>query len=237
MRLLALLIIAAAACVSLAGCGSKLRATSAQAIAEAEKIENPSVAWGRIKAAKDELYLLCAEGDTFRSLCDAPIADLITAEGVYIQAAAANGDAAAVRVLYERGDLEAAQNRLAPAILKAAKETTDPNILFAAAKIFGDGNSVPRNTRQQAAYLAQAWRLGDMESVGALAVALEAFGDYPNAYLWSLRCTNGCQRRATVQLRYLERGLSRDQILSIQQMALDTSHTDVGPTMKRTERR
>lgn len=209
----------AGAALMLTGCFETSSGLVNKIVADARKSATPGDAWERILKGDAELTDFCA-GDSMFSCRDARH-ELYEAEVIFRSAAAQTHHPLALRRLYQSSGDADVQREMAPYVLNEAKTTEDRHILFAAAEILGNGRYVIRDTQLQIDYLAKAWTLGDRAAPGVLAITMHSLGDPANAYLWSLRCTEGCSRQGQTDLAQLEKPLAAKDILAIQKQAQD----------------
>lgn len=158
--------------------------------------------------------------------CDAP-SELEEAMRKYFSEAARAGDGEVLRELFAAngfGSLEL-KDEVRPKLLQLAKESSDPDLLAAAAASVGNDRDGVINLAMQIEFLQRAWAVGDDRSAGKLAHVYVRMNDYQNAYLWSLRCIRRCNRSDgwesggnldAIELRTLEEKLSKQQIAVIQ---------------------
>lgn len=94
-------------------------------------------------------------------------------------------------------------------------------LLYAGAMVI-EGKHAVRNTTRAANFLARAWAAGDPSAANIASRLYFSNNDYRNAYLWSLRCTDKCERDAQA-LDTLQQQLSPEAIKQAQQAAQDAS--------------
>jgi len=155
---------------------------------------------------------------------------LLQAEDKYFTLAAKSGNEHVLRELFEyrSGKWVALQDELQPNVLERAKTTNNPDLLAAAAAIYGNNKVNVINTSERVNYLMRAWKAGDKPSAGLLSHHFVRLKDYDSAYLWSLRCIRDCDREKGIEqgeyinqikLGELEKHLNNVEIINIQKEA------------------
>lgn len=114
---------------------------------------------------------------------------------------------------------------------KGVARPEDAMIFALAGDRIAEGKHTIRDTGKAVAYFAQAWAAGAPQAANSAAMLFLSINDRRNAYLWSLRCTTGCQRSdrypESVQLDDLERRLSPAAIRQAQNLATDPSVVEI----------
>lgn len=121
------------------------------------------------------------------------------------------------------GKADKARSFLARKILNSADTSDDAKLILTAGQILDDGHYAIRDTYRAVGYYARAWAMGETSAANAAAKLYHSIHDIQNAYLWSLRCTQGCVRDPTISLMELEKDLSPEAIQQLQQMADDAT--------------
>lgn len=158
--------------------------------------------------------------------------EYIDADKKYFAAAVRAGDVKSIRELFigrsNYGASGELKKEVKQKVLELARTSNDVNLLTAAAKIYGDDSLGVVDKEQHIHYLKRAWAAGNVKSAGTLAHIYVRVKDFENAYLWSLRCFDGCDREADIvggddinqiKLTELEKHLSLDKITEIQKAA------------------
>lgn len=216
------------AIIFVAGCSTKV----SEALEQANAASNPEDAW-------QILHKAIADHRDSHRLSDPPEA-LETAARAYFIAAARSGSGRALRELFSYPNDHALQAELKVSVLDTAKTSNDPNLLMAAAFIYGSDRLGLINSAQQLAAFERAWNAGGKQAAGYLAHLFLWREDFERAYYWSLRCTPPCDRGSTVginrngqdayigevDLSKLEKHLSRSAIAKYQEEAQQTCSQD-----------
>lgn len=197
------------------------------AIEAAKQVKDPWEARKQLEAqetvARKARDNICISDDTCPSLTGS-INKVMEEEDRYLKLAATDMNPIAIDELFNKRDVSTDKEvklAIASKLLGIVADTNDPRLLLAAAKIVGDGINAVRDTTQATAYLARAWALGASTAAGDAAVQFDSINDTRNAYLWSLRCTEGCNRASSVQLQVLEEHLSPEAAKQAQEAAAD----------------
>jgi len=124
-----------------------------------------------------------------------------------------------------RDQVERLRKEAVPIVLAGAKSANAPGgVLFAAARILNRGEAAPRDTEAALRYGVRAWRLGYIAAAGEVAGIYHAADRRKNAYLWSVRCVAPCKRDTSVELRFLEIGLSVEERAKLELAAADPTY-------------
>jgi len=217
----------AAIAITLSGCGRSIESIVDEALREVESAGDPIAALERLDVAEKLISETCRSLPISGNDCRQGANQLLAKRYAVVDAAASLGDPQAIRRIFERDDWLESQQKLMPIVMALADGSVDPNILFAAAKIVGGGKLRTRDIAKQVFYLTKAWAHGDKPSAGVLATVAESLGDHPNAYLWSLRCSTGCNRESQVELSSLEAQLRSSELTSIRHLATATNELRV----------
>jgi hypothetical protein len=95
----------------------------------------------------------------------------------------------------------------------------DRPVLMLAGQVVAEGNDVMRDTARAVGYYARAWAAGESQAAQRAARQFLGINDLRNAYLWSLRCTAGCERGDDLALPRLEQSLSPEAARQAQEIA------------------
>lgn len=157
--------------------------------------------------------------------CSVP-RSLLAADQEYFLKAAKAGNERVLRELFTvRPDMIDLQNEMKGSVLIRAKDSKNADLLASAASIYGNDTLGVVNKAQQIEYLNRAWAAGDVKSAGQLAHIYVRLKDFDNAYFWSLRCTQECNRSVGVregeystqtELLELEKHLDANKIATLQ---------------------
>lgn len=204
----------------LAACSSDVRQVLNQAKAETDPAKSLAI----IRHAEDAYLEKC--GSVMK--CSLP-EELEKADQEYFKNAAKAGNERVLRELFaQRNDLTELKNELKPEVLKRAKDSKNVDLLVAAASIAGDDLLGVVNKEQQIQFLKRAWEAGDVKSAGKLALIYVWLKAFDNAYFWSLRCIQDCNRSDSTKVREyvnqielleLEKHLDANKIAKLQSAA------------------
>lgn len=215
----------------LTACGNDVQVALEQAKQQASASESLKI----IRKAKKAYVQSC--GSRF---CDIPD-EFYEAGDTYFAKAAKSGDEVILRELYGEGICSSStprwcllQDELRASVLERAKASSNPDLLAAAAAIYGDDKAGVINTSLRIAYLKRAWAAGDVLSAGELARVFARHHQFEDAYFWSLRCVRDCNRQgvaigesiAIIELPELEKNLSKSQISKLQDRSSVLTNTE-----------
>lgn len=110
--------------------------------------------------------------------------------------------------------LRAVRNEYAATTTAIGRQTDDPELLRLTGQILLDGRFVPRDTAGAIEILERSYRLGHVPAAVTLAKAYASLNDWPRAYLWSVRCTQQCERDDGTRLETLRQHLTPAQVLA-----------------------
>lgn len=242
---------ACSAAAFFAGCGpttedltkasARLGAETLKVVAEAKKLGDPWAARqmldARAGALRSEAQATCigsssAYNRTCADLPDDAIAAVRSALAQFESSAVAAGVPSAITWAYDQRDSEEGSARLkqhAPAILDAARRARgtreDAVVLRVGGMLTASGWSgvVQRDSVAAVTMLARAWAAGDPQAANEAARVYAGMNDTRNAYLWSLRCLQGCARDAKLDLDRLQALLQPDAVRQAQAAAADAT--------------
>jgi len=231
-----------AAFIALSGCNNDKMNTeisyNLSSIVDAKKIADPWEAYKVIDARHD---IASAERGKF---CD-DLYTFLTTNGTscefnaswhalgeegdrYLLLAASQINPKALSILFARvNDGKSKKIEVAPKIIQAAESSSNPELLLLAGRILGDGEFAVRDTGRSIEFLARSWALGNTEAAFEASKQFKAINDIRNGYLWSLRCTAGCNRNYPYTLEMFEQHLSPEAAKQVQKAAGDPTIIDL----------
>jgi hypothetical protein len=101
--------------------------------------------------------------------------------------------------------------------------TEDGPLLLAAGNLYSSGEAVMKDTSKAVAYYAQAWSAGQKQAANSAAEMFLKINDIRNAYMWSLRCIDTCNRSYELHLEALQESLTPAAARQVQKAAAISS--------------
>jgi hypothetical protein len=203
----------------LVGCSNE----PGHSLAEAQKITEPWQAYTYLNDNEDAI--LDCKQRFLHYACSRDESAFESAKYRYLESAATAMHPDALLTVFENNSLKKEQMSLAPKVLAAAEtasgNATDRKLLYLAGRILAKGEFVVRDVGLASDYFARAWAAGLIPAARDASILYKSVNDVTNAYLWSLRCINRCNRDYEIQLGYFEQKLSPKAAKQAQTAASD----------------
>jgi hypothetical protein len=226
--------LALAASIALIGCEPAEQAKKenmlSSELATAAKQKDPLQAFQTVQAVKSKL---CMSGNC----SDNPMWVKAGEDEVkYLTATIKQGNSKAFAALYGpahgnsapsieqvRSQPGSSSSFLAHADRLAGTTPDEGLLLLYAGMMVMEGKHAVKDTTKAENFLARAWAAGNPNAPNIASRLYIKNNDYRNAYLWSLRCTDKCERDGEAVLDTLQQRLSPEAIKQAERAAQDTS--------------
>lgn len=223
--------------LAMSGCGNAgvERADFAlnMALKESMAIDDPWVAFETLRTREESIYKnhkVCTRDLFGDESCQTVAAQSkVTAQRVqYLILAVEQSKAQALAYLYsttvttndEYAQLrKASVEKLLAFADNASGAPVDGPALWRAGQVIAQGDATVLDADRALRYFARAWAAGQKQAADSAALLSLSLKDKCSAYLWSLRCTDRCQRDNAVSLAKLQQSLSTEALHHAQSLA------------------